>query len=296
MAEYSIGFAKNLLSAAKNLNLENQNSIESERAVLYLSLLASEVLLKCILERVGISILELKSISHDIPKLLNKVCECEIFDSSLGFTLAVILRSKTFNANGVQYTLGQVLSLGDELISKYPNQLRYGEQLCHFPSFAVLNATEELYKFTVKYKDNLYIKRSNKSKVEIDVSYKTISNETKNALAELLKKIGGGIKIGDEIDFLNDETIRDLDFWIGYTIKNYRDELAGEIISGYVYLDKFNIYTEINIDYETIESDSISIEIAEKIKMKVGKDEIYKFKELEIQMINTINRANKRYK
>ena len=81
MAEYSTGFAKSLILAAKKLHLENQNTIDSERAVLYLSLLASEVLLKSILERVGVSIPELKSISHDIPKLLNKVCECEFYDS-----------------------------------------------------------------------------------------------------------------------------------------------------------------------------------------------------------------------
>ena len=58
MAEYNVDFAKNLISVEKKLNLENQNWIDIERAVLYLSLLASEILLKSILERVGVSISE----------------------------------------------------------------------------------------------------------------------------------------------------------------------------------------------------------------------------------------------
>ena len=185
--------------------------------------------------------------------------------------------------------------MGDELISKYPNQLRYGEQLCHFPSFAVLEVTEDLYKFTVKYKDNFYAPKLNPNKIEIDKSYKTISIETKHALADFLTKLGGGLKIGEEIDFLEDGPRQDLDFWIGYTIKNHKNQLVGEIISGYVYFDNFRIYTELNIDSETIESDSISMVIKEKIKMNVGKEEIYKFIELENQMKKTINRAVKRY-
>lgn len=188
MAEYSIGFAKNLISAVKKLKQENEKSIDAERAILYLSFLASEVLLKSILEHVGVPINQLKKMSHDIPKLLNRVCECTYYDATLGVVSAVRLRAITLIADGLEYTVGKVLDTSDERISNYPNQLRYGEKLCHYPSFAVLNATEELYKFTIKNKDNFYLPKTKQNNVNQDFSYRAIGIETKNIVEGYLKK------------------------------------------------------------------------------------------------------------
>lgn len=294
MAEYSIGFAKNIISAADKLIQENENSLDSERAILYLSLLAAEVLLKSILERVGVPIDQLKSMSHNIPDLLNKVCQCTYYDSSLGVVPAVRLRAITLNTNGAEYTVGEVLSLTNREISQYPNQLRYGEHLCHYPAFAVLNVVKELYKFTCKNRGNFYLPKVAEIKLDEDLSYKTISLKTKNVAESYCKIIGGGLKISAEIDFREDKTVRDLDFFIGYKLLNYKNEPVGEIISGYVHHNGFKIFSELEMYSETLESEMFEVIKPIRDKIFLDKEIVYKSTELETQMIKMLKRAIKK--
>lgn len=294
MTEYSIGFSKNLISAAEKLIQENENSLDSERAILYLSLLASEVLLKSILERVGVPIDQLKSMSHNIPDLLNKVCQCTYYDASLGVVPAVRLRAITLNTDCAEYTVGEVLSLANSGISQYPNQLRYGEHLCHYPALAVLNVVKELYKFTCKNKDNFYLPKVGEINHHEDLDYKTISVKTKKVAESYCKIIGGGLKISAEIDFREDKTIRDLDFWIGYKLLNYKSEVVGEIISGYVRHNGFKIFSQLEMYSETLESEMFEVIKPVRDKFFLDKEIVYKSKELETQMIKILKRAIKR--
>lgn len=293
MTEYSIGFSKNLISAAKNLKEVNENSVDSERAVLYLSLLASEVLLKSILERAGVPIDQLKLMSHNIPRLLNNVCNCTYYDANLGFVSAVRLRAITINTGGLEYTVGKVLDMKDESISKYPSQLRYGEQLCHYPAFAVLNVVEELFKFTIKNKDNFSLPQTQKVNPNEDESYKLISSKTKKVVEIYCQKVGGGLKLSEEINYKYDKA-RDLDFWIGYKIMNYKNEVVGEIISGYVHFNGFKIFTELEMDNETVEMELLEVIKPIRNKILLNNEIIYKAVELETQMIKIIERATRR--
>jgi hypothetical protein len=71
MPEYDVRFAKKLLEAASAAATDGLETIEAQRTVLYLSLLASEIALKSLLERAGLPIATIKTRHLDLAGLLD---------------------------------------------------------------------------------------------------------------------------------------------------------------------------------------------------------------------------------
>lgn len=138
MAEYNVGFAKELITAAKSIHLNSTSSIEKQRAVLYLSLLSCEISLKALLESAGFSVKQIISLSHNLSTLLEKVGSCKVKDKARWVPVTRI-RAIVADQRFPDATVGRLLDAEKDGASKYPNNIRYGDLVRHFPSEAMLN-------------------------------------------------------------------------------------------------------------------------------------------------------------
>ena len=150
MAEYNIDFAKNLISAAKIVAEPENDSIDAQRTVLYLSLLSCEISLKAFLENAGVPISKIKNFSHNLGELLDAVCQHKVNENIVGVACpmrvpASRVRAITINFDGAESTLGTLLSLEADGASRYPNEIRYGNTIVHAPCEAMLQAAEKLW-------------------------------------------------------------------------------------------------------------------------------------------------------
>lgn len=138
MPEYSRGFSKNLLEAATIIKDNDLTDTEAKRTVLYLSLLSIEISLKAILEKAGISVGRLRSLSHSHKKLLKELeekCEVEIevTPGNLRWLSTTRIRSIAVSADYKNATVGVLLEAETAGASMYPNKIRYGSTLEHYP-------------------------------------------------------------------------------------------------------------------------------------------------------------------
>lgn len=133
--EYSVEFGKRLIEAAEAVRPNE----EADRAVLYLSLLSCEISLKAALEHAGFSIIHLKNRSHKIHKLIDDVAGCSFSDSG---ELATNIRAKVVEKGTANGTVGTCLTKDVAECSQYPNQIRYGEDLKHYPPDTMLKCAK----------------------------------------------------------------------------------------------------------------------------------------------------------
>ena len=141
--EYSLEFSERLLELAKEANGKN----EAGRAVLYLSLLSCEITLKALLEKAGFSVKHLKKRSHDLKGLLKDICHCELAGTGIGNSKplrASRLLAQTVIPNTSNGTVGALLHAEDLGASKYPNDIRYGDLISHFPPMVMLKCASVL--------------------------------------------------------------------------------------------------------------------------------------------------------
>lgn len=140
--KYSLEFSQRLIEAAKSFVDKDEVNDESGRAVLYLSLLSCEISLKAILEKAGYTIKELKKRSHDLAGLIKDLCHCDLMGTGIGgskpYTGARLL-SEVVDPNIGNGTVGALLMAEKKGASKYPNEIRYGELIRHFPPLLILN-------------------------------------------------------------------------------------------------------------------------------------------------------------
>ena len=73
MSEFNLDFSRHLIKTAQIIANNDLSDIEAKRTVLYLSLLSSEISLKALLEKSGISISRLKKLSHSHKKLIEEL-------------------------------------------------------------------------------------------------------------------------------------------------------------------------------------------------------------------------------
>jgi hypothetical protein len=137
--EYSLEFAERLIESAEALLSQNQEKPETGRTILYLSCLSCEVSLKSVLESVGFSVKHLKGRSHRLDSLVKDICECRFIDT--GFP-ATAIRGKVVIPNTSNSTIGALLVSQLSECSTYPNQIRYGELVRHFPSTVMLECAK----------------------------------------------------------------------------------------------------------------------------------------------------------
>ncbi len=145
--EYSIEFSENLISAAKSIKEKQYKTEETDRAVLYLSLLSCEITLKSMLEKAGYSVKELKKRSHDLQGLLQDIGSCEVDLEDLKGMPATRVRSIPIDSNYNNATVGTLLEAEKQGASKYPNEIRYGDLPKHFPSKLMLDCAIKLYEW-----------------------------------------------------------------------------------------------------------------------------------------------------
>jgi len=145
---YSLDFSENLIRAAQAVNDNGDDSVDAMRTVLYLSLLSCEISLKALLEKAGMPITEIRNRSHNLERLLMDLGRCEVEEEVANgvrkWVPAMRIRSKVITINEAQLTIGDFLEGESQGASRYPNEVRYGEHLYHYPPEASLNAASTI--------------------------------------------------------------------------------------------------------------------------------------------------------
>ncbi len=145
--EYSLEFSQRLIDAAKSFIKKDEVDDETGRAVLYLSLLSCEISLKALLEQAGYTIKELKKRSHNFIGLIEDLCHCDLQGTGIAgskpFSAAKLL-SQEVDPNIGNGTVGALLKGEEKGASKYPNEIRYGELVRHFPPMLMLDCASKV--------------------------------------------------------------------------------------------------------------------------------------------------------
>ena len=144
MPVYSLKFSEKLIDAAKVVASEGLDAIDSKRAVLYLSLLACEIILKALLEQAGVPANKIRKRSHKLSELLLDLGSCKVKDDigsgTNRWVSARRLRSIEVDKNFSDATIGKIIEAESAGASTYPNKIRYGENPTHYDPELVLKA------------------------------------------------------------------------------------------------------------------------------------------------------------
>lgn len=162
MAEYDIAFGERLAETARMVAFEGLVEIDAQRTVLYLSLLSTEIVLKAMLERAGKPVPDIRARSHRLKELLADLGKCEVeVEVTPGvrrYVSASRIRAIPLRNSSVQSTVGAVIDAESQGASTYPNQVRYGEVLRHFPAEIVTQMAVAVSAFAREHWHNVRIK------------------------------------------------------------------------------------------------------------------------------------------
>lgn len=162
MAEYCLDFAKELLDAAKCIESRGLKIQPQIRAALYLSKLSSEITLKALLEKAGKPASEIKKIGHDLSHLLLELHDCQIkkkiVANRLNYVSAACIRGVNVDENFNNATLGNLLSAEEAGASKYPNELRYGENFTDYPPQIIIKMADVLLSLAHKHWNDIKLR------------------------------------------------------------------------------------------------------------------------------------------
>ncbi len=145
--EFSLDFSKRLIEAAEYLKKQNTKKgkkvgKEAGRAILYLSLVSCEISIKALLEDAGYTTKELRKDSHSFVKLIKRLCSCDFKGKKKGTCAKLLSKSPSPKSNFAFMTVGKILGFEKETTSKYPNQIRYGKIIKHYPAALMLECAE----------------------------------------------------------------------------------------------------------------------------------------------------------
>ena len=161
MAEYDIKFGERLATVAKSLVTNGIEELDAQRTVLYLSLLSAEITLKAMLEQAGKPVTHIQGRSHKLSELLADLSNCEVeVEVASGlrkWVPATRLRSCTLDHGEKKITVGNVLEAESQGASKYPNKVRYGDLLSHFPPEVVSEMAEQVAAFARQHWQSIRI-------------------------------------------------------------------------------------------------------------------------------------------
>lgn len=162
MAEYDIAFGERLGETARMVSAEGAVELDAQRTVLYLGLLSTEITLKAMLERAGKRVPEIRARSHRLADLLLDLGQCEVeVEVSPGtkrHVPASCIRAIQLSHGTAQSTVGAVVDAESQGASTYPNQVRYGEVLRHFPAEVVAQMAAEVSTFAREHWHSIRIK------------------------------------------------------------------------------------------------------------------------------------------
>jgi len=148
--EYSLEFSQRLIDAAKSFVDKDKIDDEAGRAVLYLSLLSCEISLKALLEKARYTVKELKKRSHDFSGLIEDICLCDLEGTGIAGSkphTGAELLAQVVDPNIRNGTVGALLKCEEQGASKYPNEIRYGELVRHFPPMLMLNCASKIFQW-----------------------------------------------------------------------------------------------------------------------------------------------------
>ncbi len=155
MPEYNIGFSETLTDAAKFVVNNGLDSFEVRQAVLYLSLLSCEIILKALLEKAGMSVNKIKVCSHNFDKLLGYFNDC-VVKEDVGNRAVWVSACKIRNQPITKSLLtGALLTAENQGASKYPNEIRYGNHIFHYEPKHALKASTAMLSWAHKYWDRI---------------------------------------------------------------------------------------------------------------------------------------------
>lgn len=162
MAEYDIAFGEKLADVASFVSTVGLTDLDAKRTVLYLSLLSTEISLKAMLEHAGRPVAKIRAHSHKLADLLTDLGQCEIeVEVSQGnrmYVPATGLRSCTLRHGDAEVTVGAVIDAESLGASTYPNQIRYGDVLRHYPADVVAQMAEKVVAFAHQHWQSIRIK------------------------------------------------------------------------------------------------------------------------------------------
>lgn len=151
MTEYDVAFGRMLAETAGVVVPSGHTAHYVKRTVLYLSLLSIEISLKALLEKAGWPISNIKDRSHNLADLLKDLGQCFVpISSPLGTKYeksAACIRGCTIRHGAAEITVGKILEAEGKGASKYPNQVRYGSLLKHYPPSVVADAAKAVADF-----------------------------------------------------------------------------------------------------------------------------------------------------
>jgi len=151
VAEYDVAFAERLAETARMVAAEGLVPLDAQRTVLYLSLLSAEVALKAMLEHAGKPVSAIRARSHNLAALLTDLGQCkveiEITPGTKSFASASRLRGRSIKHGPARTTVGAVLDAESQGASQYPNKVRYGDVLRHYPAEVVAKMASEVVAF-----------------------------------------------------------------------------------------------------------------------------------------------------
>jgi hypothetical protein len=160
--EYSIEFGAKLAEVANFVVADGLDDPESPRVVLYLSLLSTEISLKAMLEQAGKPLCEIRNRGHNVAELLEDLGQCEIkVETDPGtrqFVSASRLRACSIEQGEAQITVGRVIEAEAEGASPYPNNVRYGDRLHHYPPAVVAQMASVVADFARKHWQTVRVK------------------------------------------------------------------------------------------------------------------------------------------
>lgn len=165
MSEFHIGTSEKLIFSANALrNHYGSNDEDAMRMICYLSLLACEIALKAALEKAGLPISQIENRRHNLAGLLDDLgrhCKIEkgIVDGLRAWVPATDIRGKTIeDSNGAQITVGKLLDDTAQHTSRYPNEIRYGNSIQHYPPEVVLDAATKVVEWVNNHWENMRLK------------------------------------------------------------------------------------------------------------------------------------------
>ena len=160
MAEYSIELAQELSNASNTILSAGLNSEDAKRAALYIGLVACEIAIKSALEKAGKPIGQIKANGHGLSKLLDELGACTVLDEISNGVLtrvsATRIRSLIVDSN-YDATVGMLLQAEQFGASKFPNEIRYGDALKHYPALVIARLSEKVVAWVKLHFDNLQI-------------------------------------------------------------------------------------------------------------------------------------------
>ncbi|MDR2220263.1 MAG: hypothetical protein LBE24_06750 [Methylobacillus sp.] len=159
MAEYSIEFAQEMSKASNGIVSAGLGAEDAQRAALYIGLVACEIAIKSALEQAGKPISDIRTNRHNLSELLNDLSNCtiltEVSAGALTRVPATRIRSIVVDNNYTDATVGKLLQAEQFGVSRFPNEIRYGDVVRHFPASVIARLSDKVVAWVKLHFDDL---------------------------------------------------------------------------------------------------------------------------------------------